>query len=185
MAAGAAIPGLFFVFVAMVLLIFASVSAPTWNAVSFLHADGINFGVFGFTGSSTHVGWFFPDPVADSTLNDGLFHNLTFTLVLIPVAAGLSGLAFLFGLCGVSYHRSGTVFMSLLSALALLVTLIGWVLEMVLFGFARHHANERGLNATWGNANWLVLGALVSLIIGFIAATCGIFGSYRARRTAY
>ena len=81
MAAGAAIPGLFFVFAAMVLLIFvrahfslpytpiliipqASVSSPTWNSVSFLDADGIHFGVFGYTGSETHVGWFFPDPIA-------------------------------------------------------------------------------------------------------------------------
>ena len=31
----------------------------------------------------------------------------------------------------------------------------------------------------------LVLGALVALIVGFISATCGIFGSYRARRSAY
>lgn len=74
--------------------------------------------------------------------------------------------------------------MSLLSALALLVTLVAWVLEMILFGVARHHARDNGINATWGNANWLVLGALVSLAIGFVLATCGIFGSYRSRRAA-
>lgn len=77
--------------------------------------------------------------------------------------------------------------MSLISALAMLVTLVGWVIEMVLFGIARSHARSRGIGANWGNANWLVLGALVSLIIGFVCATCGIFGSYRSRsrRTAY
>ena len=75
--------------------------------------------------------------------------------------------------------------MSLVSALALLVTLVAWVLEMVLFGVARDHARDRGIDATFGNANWLVLGALVALIVGFISATCGIFGSYRARRSAY
>lgn len=75
--------------------------------------------------------------------------------------------------------------MSLVSALAFLTTLVAWVLEMVLFGIAHHRIRERGLTATWGNANWLVLGALVSLFIGFILSTCGIFGSYRSRRNAY
>ena len=102
------------------------------------------------------------------------------------LAAGLSGIAVLFGLCGAAYHRAGTVFMSLISALALLVTLVVWVIEMVLFGIARHRARDRGLSADWGNANWLVLGALVSLFIGWVLATCGIFGRYRSpRRTAY
>ena len=52
--------------------------------------------------------------------------------------------------------------MSLLSALAMLVTLVVWVIEMVLFGIARHRSRDRGVDATWGNANWLVLGALVA-----------------------
>ena len=75
--------------------------------------------------------------------------------------------------------------MSLVSALALLVTLVVWVVEMALFGIARHRVRDRGLDADFGNANWLVLGALVALIVGFVTATCGIFGSYRARRAAY
>ncbi|KAI0342009.1 pali-domain-containing protein [Trametopsis cervina] len=186
MAAGAAVPGLFFVFAAMVLLIFASVSAPTWDRISFLNSEGLRFGVFGYSGSSTHVGYKFPSPIGDGDINGGVLHNLTFTLILIPIAAGLSGLAFIFGSCGAAYHRSGTVFMSLLSALAFLVTLIAWVLEMVLFGIAHHRASDRGIAVKWGNANWIVLGALGSLFVGFILATCGIFGSYRqSRRTAY
>ncbi|EMD37503.1 hypothetical protein CERSUDRAFT_83243 [Gelatoporia subvermispora B] len=186
MAAGAAFPGLFFTFAAMVLLIFASVSAPTWNAVSFLNTDvsgaSTHFGVFGFTGSQTHVGYNFPSGVGDSELNDGLFFNLTCVLILIPIAAGLSGLAWLFGICGAAYHRAGTIFMTLLSALAFLVCLVAWVDEMVLFGIARHHVRERGGSANWGNANWLVLGALVSLFIAFFASLCGSFGPYSNRR---
>ena len=73
--------------------------------------------------------------------------------------------------------------MSLVSGLALVTTLVVWIIEMVLFGVARDRSRNRGLDVTWGNANWLVLGALVSLILGFITATCGIFGSYRARRS--
>ncbi|KAI0743768.1 pali-domain-containing protein [Daedaleopsis nitida] len=184
MAAGAAVPGLFLTFAAMVLLIFASVSAPTWNNVSFLNvgSTGTRFGVFGYTGSDTHVGWRFPQNLADDRLNGGLFHNLTFVLVLIPIGAGLSGLAVLFGLCGAGYHRVGTILMTLVSALAFLITLIAWVIEMVLFGVARNHMNDRGLDAHWGNANWLVLGALVALFLGSFASLCGSFGPYGRRR---
>ncbi|TFY54200.1 hypothetical protein EVJ58_g8994 [Rhodofomes roseus] len=189
MAASAAIPGLFLTFAAMVLLIFASVSVPTWNPVRFLTTtvDGTttSFGVFGYTGSDTHIGWYFPSGVADGTLNDGLFHNLTIALILVPIAAGLSGIAFLFGLCGAGYHRVGTVLMTLVSALAFLITLIVWIIEMALFGIARDHVRERGGVATYQNANWLVLGALVALFLAFFASLCGTFGSYRSRRAAY
>ena len=63
-------------------------STPTWDAVRFLTTtiDGstINYGVFGYTGSNTQVGLYFPSGVADSTLNNGLFHNLTRALILVP-----------------------------------------------------------------------------------------------------
>ncbi|KAI0829698.1 pali-domain-containing protein [Trametes gibbosa] len=189
MAAGAALPGLLFTFAAMVLLIFASVSSPTWERISFLDVPNgsatTHFGVFGYTGVKAHVGWFFPSLLADDRLNGHLFHNLTFVLILIPIAAGLAGLSVLFGLCGAAYHRAGTVFMALLSALAFLITLIAWVIEMVLFGVARSHMRDRGIDATWGNANWIVLGALVALFIGFFASLCGVFGRYGRRRAAY
>ena len=67
MAAGAALPGLFFCFAACVLLVFVSVSPPTWDSVYFLNtgtgAGRIRFGVFGYTGSSTSVGYYFPAPL--------------------------------------------------------------------------------------------------------------------------
>ncbi|THH30936.1 hypothetical protein EUX98_g3242 [Antrodiella citrinella] len=189
MAAGAAGPGLFFTFTAMLLLIFASVSAPTWNPVSFLNTNvggqQLHFGVFGFTGSQVHVGWRFPPNISDSRLGGDLYHGLTFALILIPIGAGLSGLAFLFGLCGFAYHRAGTVFMTLVSGVALLVTLVAWVIEMVLFGVARDHIRNRGDAASFGNANWLVLGAFIALLLAFFASACGICGSYRAKRSAY
>lgn len=71
--------------------------------------------------------------------------------------------------------------MTLLSALAFLTTLVAWVIEMVLFGVARSHIRDRGGVANYGNANWLVLGAFISLLFAFFASACGIFGSYRKR----
>ncbi|KIJ67696.1 hypothetical protein HYDPIDRAFT_82908 [Hydnomerulius pinastri MD-312] len=180
MAASSALPGLFFCFSAMVLLIFVSVSAPTWDRISFLNANGLSFGVLGFTGSKPHVGYDFPLP-ADN-INTSILHNLTYVLVLYPVAAGLSGLAVLFGICGASYHRAGTVFMSLLAALAMLCTLVAWVVSMALFGVVRDRLRDAGIPATLGNANWLGLGALIALLIGFCTAACGVFGHYRRTR---
>jgi len=187
MAAGAAYPGLFFCFAAMVLLIFVSVSSPTWNNVSFLNTslggESIHFGVFGYTGSTTKVGYYFP--YNDSRINTDVLHNLTYVLVLYPVAAGLAGLAFLFGVCGAGYHRAGTVFMSLAAALATLCTLIVWIVEMALFGIARDYLRDDGITANWGNANWLGLGALIALLLGFCTSICGVFGHYRKRRDVY
>jgi hypothetical protein len=103
------------------------------------------------------------------------------------VAAGLAGLSVLFGMCGACYHRAGTVFMSLLSALATICTLIAWVISMALFGIARNRLRSdiSGATVQYGNANWIALGALVALLIGFCTATCGVFGHYRRHRSVY
>ncbi|EGO00258.1 hypothetical protein SERLA73DRAFT_160204 [Serpula lacrymans var. lacrymans S7.3] len=185
MAATGALPGLFFCFAAMVLLIFVSVSAPVWDRISFLNTNvggsSLQFGVFGYTGSQRTVGYYFP--TNNSQINTNVIHNLTYVLILYPVAAGLSGLSVLFGICGASYHRAGTVFMSLLAALATLCTLVAWVISMALFGIVRERLRGDGIQANWGNANWLALGALVSLLVGFCASICGVFGNYRRKRT--
>lgn len=97
-------------------------------------------------------------------------------------AAGLAGLAFLFGLCGASYHRSGTILMTILAGLATLITFIAWVIDMILFGIARQRYRNDGDSAQYGNANWLTLGALIALLLGFCASACGMFGGYRRRR---
>ncbi|VDC03584.1 unnamed protein product [Peniophora sp. CBMAI 1063] len=183
MAAGAAVPGLFFTFAAMVLLVFASVSSPTWDTIYYLRANGVHYGTFGFTGSQSMIGYDFQG-VNSSRLSESIIHNLTDTLILVPIAAGLSGLAFLFGVCGAGYHRAGTVFMALFSALAMLTTVVAWVLAMVLFSIAKHEYRKEGLSADYGNALWLVLGAMVALFVGFCTSACGVFGSYR-RRNAY
>ena len=115
-------------------------------------------------------------------------HNLTDTLILHPIAAGLAGIAVLFGLCGAAYHRSGTILMAIAALLAFLVTLVVWVIDMALFGIVRHHVrSETGSDASaqYGNANWLTLGALVALALSFCLGVCGTFGSYRRRRYAY
>ena len=120
-----------------------------------------------------------PSSSSSSRLVCFLLYMLAFLYSLSTTGAGLSGLSTLFGLCGAAYHRAGTVFMTLTGGLAFLVTLIAWIAEMSLFGIARNHMRDSGINATWGNANWLVLGALVALFIAFVVSLCGSFGCYR------
>lgn len=93
-------------------------------------------------------------------------------------------MALLFGLCGVGYHRAGTVLMTLSSSLAAIITLIAFVLDMVLFSIARHEFRKFGWSSQYGNALWLTLVALLALLFAFCTAGCGIFGSYRRRRQA-
>lgn len=188
MAASAAVPGLFLTFAATVLLVFVCVSSPTWEQISFLNvgtgANQIRYGVFGHTGSDIGIGYDFVGTNA-SRINTTVVNNLTKALILHPIAAGLAGLAFLFGLCGAAYHRVGTIFMTLLSGLAALVTLVVFIIDMVLFGIVRNRYRDENIPAQYGNANWLTLGALVALLIGFCASACGSFGRYRRSRATY
>lgn len=124
------------------------------------------------------------DHFRSDKLNSAIIHNLTFVMVLHPVAAALSAIAVIFGLCGAAYSRIGTIFMTLSAAVAFLVTLVAWIVDMVLWGIARErirHDGPAGSTAQYGNANWLTLGALIALALGFCAAGCGSFGRYSRR----
>ncbi|CAE6416243.1 unnamed protein product [Rhizoctonia solani] len=101
--ASPALPGLFFCFAACVLLIIVTLSAPIWNDVSFLNASvggrEVHFGVFGYTGSARKLGYTIDPAILglnSNNLNTKLIHNLTYVMVLHPVAAGLAGLAVIF-----------------------------------------------------------------------------------------
>jgi len=189
--ASPAVPGLLFCFAAMVLLIFVSVSVPVWDKIYFLDANingrDIRFGIWGYTGSPKGLGYTFDPSILgfnSDRLNSAIIHNLTFVMVLHPVAAGLAAIAVLFGLCGAAYSRIGTIMMSLAAAVATLVTLIAWIIDMVLWGIARErirHDGPAGSTAMYGNANWLTLGALIALMLGFCSAGCGACGRYSRR----
>jgi hypothetical protein len=60
---------------------------------------------------------------------------------------------------------------SLISALATIVTLVVFVVDMVLWGVTRNHLRSDGAHAQYGNANWLTLGALVALGLSYCGAS--------------
>ncbi|KAF8309509.1 pali-domain-containing protein [Clavulina sp. PMI_390] len=187
-----AFPGVFFCFAAMVLLIFVSVSVPVWDKITFLDSEiagkAIGWGVWGYTGSSKGLGYTIDSSALglnDSLLNTSVLRNLTYILVLHPIGAGLSFLAFMFGLCGsITYNRVGTILMTLISSVALLVTVVAFAIDMILFTIIRSRirADATGNTASLGKAIWITLGALAALVLGTCAAGCGSFGRYRHRR---
>lgn len=75
--------------------------------------------------------------------------------------------------------------MTLLSGLAGIITLAAFVVDMVLFGLARHRYRNFNIPAQYGNANWLTLGALIALVLGVCASACGTFGRYNRVKNAY
>jgi hypothetical protein len=126
-------------------------------------------------------------------------------LILHPIAALFALVACLFGLCGAGFSRIGTILMSLSAALATLVTLVVWVVDMSLWGIVRNRIRSHGppgSTANYGNANCqlpllkfdmntdsssspgLVLGALVALLLGFCTAAFGSCLPYNRRRAS-
>lgn len=66
-----------------------------------------------------------------TNMDTSLLHNLSKTLVLHPIAGGLSLFAFFFGLAGVSFaSRGATIMMALTSFLGLVVGLVAFVIDM-------------------------------------------------------
>jgi hypothetical protein len=52
----------------------------------------------------------------------------------------------------------------------LIFTLWVFVLDMVLFGIARNEFRKLGWSSEYGNAVWLTLGALCTLVLGVVAS---------------
>ncbi|CAK9780160.1 pali-domain-containing protein [Cutaneotrichosporon oleaginosum] len=194
-----AFPGMFLAFAAAVLLLFASISPPVWERVSFLNVEtpaGRNvYGVFGLCLKATErlctrrsIGYNLQAQGLDNTLiqmNSDILHNLSKTLILHPIAGALSFLAFLCGLIGVACaSRAATIMMALLSFLGALAGLVIFVIDMVLWNVLKNRVNDAGYNATLGNANWFTVGAVAAMIMAMCASFFGACGRFATGRAA-
>ncbi|KAJ7146050.1 pali-domain-containing protein [Mycena epipterygia] len=187
--------GTFLIFSALVLLIVASISAPTVAKIDFLHvavANGssVNFGSLGFCiqmadGNSctpTGVGYRIADEIAAIGINPfsgvkaASLHGLTEGLILHQIAAGITGIAFLLAVCS---HRLGYLFASAVAFIAFLFSLAVLIIDFIVFGSVKDHVNKNDGSATFGNAIWMVLAATIVLFFASIA-TC--FACVTARR---
>jgi hypothetical protein len=81
-------------------------------------------------------------------LNTTVLHNLTYALILHPIAAGVAFIAFLFGLIGVlAASRIATIFMGLFALIGSLVALVVFVIDMVLWNVLKNRLVEHDYDA--------------------------------------
>ncbi|EHK26718.1 uncharacterized protein TRIVIDRAFT_86324 [Trichoderma virens Gv29-8] len=194
---------------ATALLIVVSVTSPVVNNLSILKidfsgsstVDRITYGTFGYCiinsngkddCTSAHVGY--DATGAITRVTQLTFSNndrdaarvLTRVLILHPIAAGLTFLAFLLCL-GTSFL--GSFVASLFSALAFIATVIAMACDFAGFEIIKHAVNTRGPNnidARWGPAVWCILAAaaltLVATILVFVTCCAGRVKKNRTRR---
>ncbi|WVW81216.1 hypothetical protein I302_103207 [Kwoniella bestiolae CBS 10118] len=170
--------GSFFLFAAFALLLVATLSAPVFRQLSFLDvrtgSQHLAFGVFGYctnvNGNGNHgcssrqLGYDIASvsgSVSDFTyVNENLEH-VTKALVLHPIAAGLTFIAFIVAFFS---DHLGFLFAALIAFLAFLVSLAAMVIDFVMFGIIRHEINDNtSSTASFDNAIWLTLAATIIL----------------------
>ncbi|KAL7942169.1 actin cortical patch SUR7/pH-response regulator pali [Trichoderma barbatum] len=185
---------------ATALLIVVSVTSPVVNDLSILKIDfsgsssidRITYGTFGYCVinsngnddcTKAHVGY-------DATAALGQANQLNFSkndrdaarvltrvMILHPIAAGLTFLAFL--LC-LGTSILGSLVASIFSALAFIATVIAMACDFAGFQIIKHAVNTRGpanVEAHWGPAVWCILAAaaltLIATILVFITCCAG------------
>lgn len=195
---------------ATALLIVVSVTAPVVNDLSILKVDfagrssvdRITYGTFGYCiinsngkddCTSSHIGYDATAALAQVTqvsfskADRDSAKVLTRVLILHPIAAGLTFLAFL--LC-LGTSILGSFVASLFSFLAFVATLIAMACDFAAFGIIKHAVNSRGPNnieARWGPAVWCILVAavltLIATVLVFVTCCAGRVKKSRTRRS--
>ena len=122
-----------------------------------------------------------------NSFNSGpkVLHNLTYVLILHPIAGFFALVALVLGLLGIcAASRFLTVLMALVSGFAALITAVVFVIDMVLFNVLKNHIKDAGYNASLGNANWFTVAALAALALAFCFSFCGACGRFANGRFA-
>lgn len=96
--------------------------------------------------------------------------GLTRVMVLHPVAAGISFIAFLLG-AGAGFF--GSFLAAIVSLIAFIVTVVVMICDFVLFAIVRDHVNSNnddtsGSHATYSVAIWTILVAAICSLIGAV-----------------
>ncbi|GAA5902184.1 uncharacterized protein JCM6883_001322 [Sporobolomyces salmoneus] len=163
--------GTFALFAAMALLIVASVSSPIWDSVGYLkgtiNGQGITFGNWGWCTSaactSAKLGYprnFISQLTgAQNIASETVLRNLSYTLILTPIAAGITFIALLFAL---GTHLVLGILGSLAALFAFIVTIVALGLYLGLFIVSRNRINGLGLANTHVGISsqiWLIVAA--------------------------
>jgi hypothetical protein len=179
------IPGVIFIFCALVLNFLVSISLPFLPALDIARTHFEN-GVVANSEGLTEIRFgiwsaCYYDSHDDRTcLTTGHAYTITITknnsvaivdaswtrgLAVHPVATVVTAIAFLFSL---STHITVTLIASLFSFLAALLTLIAFAIDIALFALVMHEMERLGTGVTTkaGPGFWLTLAAFILLLLG-------------------
>jgi len=192
--------GSLLLFVAFVLYIIVSASAPAWHTMGFLTVNYVDpsssssaqlhFGTFGYclrdeagtVCSRSHVGYDIVtlisaaggQPFSSSTTTT--LNNIIRALVLHAIAAAITGVAFTVSL---GAKRIGFIFASLIATVAWVLGLLAIILDFVAFSIVRRHVDVPGMNSQYSTAIWL---AVVAFLLAFLGSIILAFGRIEERR---
>lgn len=193
------IPGVFFLVAAFILLFIVSISLPRFQGMDItrVYSSGqfaANNGAEGFTQLRLGIWGYCVDLSSGFTCFDtGHGYSVTFVnsqltevtigpswtrgLAIIPVAAGVSFIAFLLSM---SQHITITLVASLVSFLAALLTLIAFAINIALYAYLKHEMGTLNISETTqtGPGFWLTF---VSLLLLILAGCTVCFGRRRDR----
>ncbi|KAK3683075.1 hypothetical protein LTR37_020586 [Vermiconidia calcicola] len=204
--------GAFLLFLASILLLITTISAPIINHVGLLRVtlanetnfrhSSVSFGTFGYCildvppvntqqawCTGRHIGY---DPdtvmaridsVGISVIEAGTAASLTRVMVLHPIACGFAFIAFL---CSLGAGIIGSLAGALVAFLAWVLTLIALATDFMVFGIVRHHVNDdpSGSRARFGSAIWCLVGALIALFLGMLIVFFTCFAARREKKRA-
>ncbi|KZS95441.1 pali-domain-containing protein [Sistotremastrum niveocremeum HHB9708] len=205
MARSLCIPGVFLLFSALVLLVLTSISVPFLDGLDTARThfndqahlpqapdggimDSVRFGIWGYctinqAGDKTchrdrAYSFSIKSPGNGDTIN--ISANWTRGLIVTPIAAAVTLLAFLFSL---SSHLTVEIVASILSFLAALLTLIAFAIDIALFAFVKHEMDNLQIQAKTITAPgfWLTFASFILLLLGGCTV---IFGHRRNRANA-
>ncbi|KAF7294042.1 Pali-domain-containing protein [Mycena kentingensis (nom. inval.)] len=161
---------------------------------SLANGSTLNFGVLGYctryadgtTCTDPAVGYNIVDILTSLGLDLDLssstvstLHTLTSTLILHPVAAGITGLACLISLGRLLRPTASDAVVPGIAILALLVSTAATAIDFAVFGQLKHYienittAQLVSLSATFGTSIWLTLAATIALFLAPCATCAG------------
>ncbi|MCJ1227929.1 hypothetical protein MMC12_004588 [Toensbergia leucococca] len=206
--------GVAFLFIASILLLITTISAPVIGDIAILKVtltnssdlrhSSVTFGTFGHcvldvAPKQTDQDYCYPkvigyQPASIMAQIDGTHFgrassdsadSLTDAMILHPIACGVAFIAFLLSLgAGVV----GSLLGALVAALAWILTLVVMAIDFSLFGIIKDHVNSdgSGSHAFYSVGMWTCLAAMILLFLGMFIVLFTCFSARKAKKnTAY
>jgi len=201
--------GVAFLFIASILLLITTISAPVIGDIAILKVmltnktdirhSSVTFGTFGHcvldvAPVQTDQDYCYPksigykpakimeqiDGTSFSEVGTATADSLTNAMILHPIACALAFLAFL---VGIGAGVFGSIISSLIAAVAWIITLVVMAIDFSLFGIIKDHVNKdgSGSHAYYSVGMWTCLAAMVLLFLGMLIVLFTCFGARKER----